>query len=66
MKITGAKAEQKTYFRHTGYSGNAKNPNLETVAKKHGYGELIRRAVHGMLPDNRLRTPMLKNLEISE
>lgn len=66
LKITEKKALQKTYFRHTGYPGNAKSPTLAQVASKKGNREVLRVAVRGMLPANRLRAIALKNLTINE
>jgi large subunit ribosomal protein L13 len=39
---------------------------MEQVVAKKGYGEVIKEAVSGMLPKNKLRTRMLKNLIITE
>lgn len=62
MKITGNKLEDKTYFRHTGYLGNDKHiPMIKIFEKKPG--EILRLAVNGMLPKNRLRARHLKRLK---
>jgi len=63
MKITGtAKAEQKEYFRHSGYPGGLKRKTLATVLKKDP-GEAFSFAVFGMLPKNKLRPLMMKRLK---
>lgn len=63
--ITGRKVEQKIYYRHTGYIGNLKSVSLKDMLATRPT-EVIRHAVRGMLPDNRLRQHWLSNLEIRE
>lgn len=48
VRVTGRKAEVKTYFSHSGYVGNAKLVPYETMLKKKPT-EIIRHAVHGMI-----------------
>lgn len=62
--VTGRKMEQKMYYRHSGYIGNLKTQTLKEKMSKPA--DVIRHAVRGMLPDNRLRQHWLKNLEIRE
>ncbi len=53
VRLTGNKWDQKTYYRHSGYTGNIKATTAkELMAKKPE--ELVRKAVRGMLPKNRL------------
>jgi len=53
VRLTGNKWDQKTYYRHSGYTGNLKSITAkELMAKKPE--ELVRKAVKGMLPKNRL------------
>ncbi len=53
VRLTGNKWDQKTYYRHSGYTGNLKSTTAkELMAKKPE--ELVRKAVRGMLPKNRL------------
>lgn len=66
LEITEAKRDQKTYTRYSGYPGGLKTETLEQVIDKKGAGEAIRRAVYGMLPGNKLRSPRMKRLQISE
>jgi len=55
------------YHKHySGYPGGMKFEMNDVVAAKKGYRELIRLAVHGMLPDNKLKPLFMKNLTISE
>ncbi len=53
IRLTGNKWDQKTYYRHSGYTGNIKATTAkELMAKKPE--ELVRKAVRGMLPKSRL------------
>ena len=58
------KMATKTYSRYSGYPGGLKQPTAAQVVAKKGHGELFREAVSGMLPKNKLRAKMLKNLII--
>ena len=62
IKVTGNKMQDETYFRHTGYLGNDKHTPMEAIFKKNP-GQLLRFAVNGMLPKNRLRDRHLKRLK---
>ncbi|MFC2044473.1 50S ribosomal protein L13 [Chloroflexota bacterium] len=63
INVTGNKVKQKLYYRHSGYPGGFKRENLEEVLKTHPT-RVIERAVKGMLPNNRLRTGMMKRLRV--
>ena len=63
---TPKKLKMKTYQRYSGYPGGLKVSTMEEVIEKKGYGEIFRKAVHGMLPANKLRKQMMKNLVINE
>ena len=54
MKVTGKKMDNKIYYKHTGYLGHLKKTPLKVVFKKDSR-EVLRRAVYGMLPKNKLR-----------
>ncbi len=61
--LTGRKVQQKTYTSHTGYPGGLrKTPIGRIVEKKPEF--VLREAVRGMLPHNRLGRKLLKNLKI--
>ncbi|MDD4531169.1 MAG: 50S ribosomal protein L13 [Candidatus Pacebacteria bacterium] len=62
MKITGNKLETETYFKHTGYLGNDKHTPMGVIFEKNP-GQLLKFAVSGMLPKNRLRDRHLKRLK---
>lgn len=66
LNISDNKLDSKTYDRHSGWPGGRKEEVARDVVEKKGYSELIRRAVFGMLPDNKLRDRMMKSLEIQE
>ncbi len=62
VKITGKKIEQKKYYHHTGYLGGIKETPLKKLfAEKPG--EVLKRAVFGMLPKNKLRAKWIKRLK---
>jgi len=63
IKLTGAKGEQKRYYRHTGYLGGLKEDSYAKLSKEKP-GEALRKAVAGMLPKNKLRPRMLKRMKI--
>ena len=66
MQITDKKRKTKIYERYTGYFGGRRTVTLERLIEKKGYGEALRKAVYGMLPDNRLRAVKMKKLHIQE
>jgi large subunit ribosomal protein L13 len=53
LRVTGAKMEQKMYYRHSGYPGGLREQNLAEMREKHPDRALYL-AVKGMLPHNRL------------
>ena len=61
VKLTGNKMSDKQYVRHTGYPGGQRFANPKTILAKKPT-ELVRMAVKGMLPKNRLGAQLLKNL----
>ena len=63
IRVTGRKAEQKTYYRHTGYPGGLRTEKYEKIIQEHP-DRIIRRAVWGMLPHNRLGRKLIKKLKI--
>lgn len=64
IKITGNKLTQKIYYTHSTYPGKLKATKLKDFIQRHGMAEVLRKAVYGMLPDNKLRTAMMKRLII--
>ena len=63
VRVTGAKAKQKLYYRHSGYPGGLKAVNLEKMMADHPT-RVIEHAVKGMLPSNKLGAQMLKKLRV--
>jgi len=63
VKVTGKKEEQKVYNRHSMYPGGFKSETLRELRGRRPE-EVVRHAVRGMLPDNKLRDSMLKRLFI--
>ena len=61
--FTGKKEEQKRYYRHTGYLGNLKTFTVEDLREKHPE-EVLRHAIEGMLPHNKLAKNFMKRLKI--
>jgi len=66
LSITPKKMTDTTYTRYSGYPGGLKISRMEQVVEKKGKSELVRIAVKGMLPKNKLQARMMKNLTISE
>ena len=63
IKLTGNKWAQKTYYRHSGYMGGLKTITARKLIDK-SPEMLLRLAVRGMLPKNRLGRALLKKLKI--
>jgi large subunit ribosomal protein L13 len=63
VRVTGKKAEQKVYYRHSGYPGGLKSQRLEELFSKDP-ARVIELAVKGMLPHNSLGRAMFKKLKI--
>lgn len=59
--VTGKKEDNKVYYRHSGYPGGFKAETLRDLRGRRPE-EVIRHAVRGMLPQNRLRDQMMKRL----
>ena len=57
--LTGKKADQKTYFRYTGYMGHERHVPIKEVLAKHP-DRVIEKAVFGMLPKNSLSRQKLR------
>jgi large subunit ribosomal protein L13 len=60
VRVTGKKAEQKLYFRHTGYMGHERFTPFATMLEKHPE-RVIEKAVYGMLPKTALGRQKLRN-----
>lgn len=65
IRVTGKKTADKIYRRHTGFPGGVKSESLEKLLKRRPT-EVLKRAVWGMLPKNKLRKSRITNLYIYE
>jgi large subunit ribosomal protein L13 len=63
IHVTGQKLEQKRYYRHSGYPGGIRHRTLAEQLQRRPE-EVIRHAVRGMLPANRLGRAQLRKLKI--
>jgi large subunit ribosomal protein L13 len=61
--LTGRKMDQKMYYRHSGYIGGLKQMTAKELLEKKPE-ELVRSAVKGMLPKNRLGRRLFKKLKV--
>lgn len=61
--LTGKKWDQKTYYRHSGYVGGLKETTAKELLEKKPE-DLVRFAVRGMLPKNRLGRKLCKKLKV--
>jgi|SRR3989344_1326549 len=66
LRVTGRKLHDAKHQRYSGFPGGLKSSSLAQVVAKDGYREILRKAVYGMLPINKLRTEIMKNIVISE
>ena len=63
VAVTGDKREKKVYWRHSGYPGGIRSRTLGDMLEKRPE-EVIRKAVKGMLPRNRLARAQLRKLKV--
>ncbi|MBW2478234.1 MAG: 50S ribosomal protein L13 [Deltaproteobacteria bacterium] len=63
IRLTGNKWSRKVYYRHSGYPGGLSSVSAEKLLEKEPE-ELIKKAVKGMLPKNRLGRQMFKKLKV--
>lgn len=63
IRVTGKKAQQKRYRRHSGYPSGLKETVYEDMLAKHPE-RILEHAIRGMLPKNRLGRKMFKKLRI--
>ncbi len=63
VAVTGDKREKKLYWRHSGYPGGIRSRTLGDMLEKRPE-EVIRKAVKGMLPRNRLGRAQLRKLKV--
>jgi large subunit ribosomal protein L13 len=63
VKLTGRKMDKKIYYRHSGYMGGLTETNARELMEKRPE-DIIRFAVKGMLPKNRLGRQIFKKLKV--
>ncbi|MDA1329960.1 MAG: 50S ribosomal protein L13 [Chloroflexi bacterium] len=63
ITVTGKKLDDKIYYRHSGYPGGIKSNTLREMLEKTP-DRVIRQAVWGMLPHNKLGRKLLKKLKV--
>ncbi len=73
VKITNAhllditeKRGNMEFQSYSGYPGGRRVETLAHLAKRLGYSEVVRRVVSGMIPKNKLHSPRMRNLEVTE
>jgi len=63
IKLSGKKLEQKKYYSHSGYPGGIREKNVKDLLEKKPE-EVIRKAVWGMIPKNKLGRAVYKKLKV--
>ncbi len=66
VALRPSKRAAQEYLSYSGHPSGQTRRSMDKVIEKHGYGEIVRRAVYGMLPTNRLRKQLMKQLVIHE
>lgn len=73
VKVTNAskldiseKRGKHEFQSYSGHPGGRRVETLDHLSKRLGYAEVVKRVVKGMLPKNKLQTPRLHNLEVTE
>lgn len=63
IRVTGKKASNKRYYRHTGYPGGLRFDTYAALMQKHPE-RILEKAIRGMLPHNKLGRKMYKKLKV--
>lgn len=63
VRVTGKKAQQKLYYRHSNYPGGLRSTTFAHMIETHPT-RVIESAVKGMIPHNRLGRDMMKRLKV--
>ena len=64
IRVTGQKMRDKNYLRYSGYPGGQKSESYTQLVARKGHKEVLRKAILGMLPKNKLQKPRIKLLTI--
>lgn len=65
-KMTEKKRNEKKYVTYSGHPDGYRERSLDQFLVKHGAKGVLREAIWGMLPKNKLRAQMIKNLVITD
>lgn len=65
LDITEKRGEME-FQSYSGFPGGRRVESLSHLATRRGYAEVVRRVVGGMIPKNKLHTPRMKNLVVTE
>jgi large subunit ribosomal protein L13 len=65
LDINETRSSSKTYLTYSGYPGGQKAETLSKLIDRKGHTEALKRAVKGMLPDNKLKAKMILNIKIT-
>ena len=63
IKVTGRKLENKIYYHHTGFPGGFRQQTMKELVAKKGFKEVLKKAVLGMMPKNKLRDKQIRRLK---
>lgn len=66
LDISEKRGRAVRYHSASGYPGDLKEESIAALRGRRGIAEVVRRAVKGMLPANKLRPGLLKRLTVSE
>lgn len=66
ISITNKKMLEKVYKNYSGYPGGLKERTMKKIVADGGMKDVLKIAIRGMLPKNKLRDRMMKNLIISK
>ena len=66
LHLPARRVKGKVYTRYTGYPGGLYFTSMEEMITKKGIAAVVKKTVDGMIPRNKLRTPRMKNLIVTE
>lgn len=65
LDLNDKKMSQTIYTFYSGYPGGLTHTSMKKIIDSKGYTEVMRKAIYGMLPNNKLRALRMKRLDIS-
>ncbi len=66
LAIDERKKGEKIYKRYSGYPGGLREISMKKVIASKGYAEVLKKAIGGMIPRNRMKDRVLKKLVVKE